>query len=134
RDDSPVSLKDGENETFKSAGRGRRVKLRMKRRSLNYITLLIFAPVLMLTGIAGFILPARDGLTSSAAPYNIFHILFGLIGLAIVLAGKEELIEAFNIGFGLIDLYQALASFTHLFPERFFRWTMADDIIHIILG
>jgi hypothetical protein len=34
----------------------------------------------------------------------------------------------------LIDLYQALASYIHLFPEQYFRWTKADDVLHIILG
>jgi hypothetical protein len=102
------------------------------KKSANHLTLLIFAPVLILTGVAGFIIPA--GLTSGAPPYNTFHIVFGLIGVAVLLAGRERLMEGFNIGFGLIDLYQVLASYTHLFPERFFRWTKADDVIHIILG
>ncbi len=39
-----------------------------------------------------------------------------------------------NPGFGLIDLYQALASYFHLPPEKYFLWTRADDILHILIG
>jgi hypothetical protein len=46
----------------------------------------------------------------------------------------EQGIKAFNIGFGLIDLYQAAASFLHLFPERHFKWKRADDLLHIVIG
>ena len=106
----------------------------MSRKSLNYIVLLIFAPVLILTGIAGFLIPAGKGLTSGAAAYNIFHIVFGSLGLLLVLIKNEDWIRAFNIGFGLIDLYQAVASYAHLFTERYFRWTHMDDIVHIIIG
>ena len=106
----------------------------VKKKSLNYITLMIFAPVLILTGVAGFLIPGDKGLTSAATPYNIFHIISGSIGLAILLTRQERWIIGFNIGFGLIDLYQALASYTHLFPERLFRWTRLDDVLHIIIG
>lgn len=104
------------------------------RKSLNYIVLLIFAPVLILAGIAGLLIPAGKGLTSGAAAYDIFHIVFGSIGLLLVLIKNEDWIRAFNIGFGLIDLYQAAASFMHLFPESYFRWTNVDDILHIVIG
>jgi len=100
--------------------------------NLNYVTLLIFAPVLILTGVLGFILPA--GLMSNAPAYNIFHIIFGVIGLMFVLSKNQNLIRAFNIGFGLIDIYQAIASFMNLFPENYFQWKPADDILHIIIG
>ncbi len=100
--------------------------------NLNYVTLLIFAPVLVLTGVLGFILPA--GLMSNASAYNIFHIIFGIIGLVFVLSNNQNLIRTFNIGFGLIDLYQALASKLDLFPESYFQWKTGDDILHIIIG
>ena len=102
------------------------------KKSLNYYTLLIFAPVLILTGLLSFVLPY--GLMCNAATYNIFHIIFGLTGLAFVLGGKENLIRAFNIGFGLIELYQALASFMNWFPENWFQWKTADDVLHIVIG
>ncbi len=100
----------------------------------NYITLAIFAPLLVLIGIAGFLIPARQSLTSGAAPYNVFHILFGCIGLLILWSGKELLASFFNAGFGLIDLYQAVASYLDLPPEQYFHWTRVDDIFHIVFG
>jgi hypothetical protein len=57
-----------------------------------------------------------------------------LIGLIFVLSKNSNLIRAFNIGFGLLDLYQALASFMDWFPESYFGWKTADDILHIIIG
>ena len=103
-------------------------------RSLNYLVLLIFSPFLILAGILGFIPTSQTGLTSGASAYNIFHIVFGLLGLVLVLMKREVLIRAFNIGFGLIDIYQALASFAHLFPEQYFRWTVTDDVLHVVIG
>lgn len=73
-------------------------------------------------------------MTSGAAPYNLFHLCFGLLGLLLVWSKKESLIITFNLGFGLIDLYQALASFVHLAPEQHFHWTRVDDILHIAIG
>ena len=101
---------------------------------VNYYTLAIFAPLLVVVGILGFIVPAGKSLTSGAPAYNVFHIVFGAIGLACVYSHNDTCIRAFNIGFGLIDLYQAAASFLHLFPEKQFRWRRADDILHIVIG
>ena len=101
-------------------------------KNLNYYTLLIFAPILILNGILGFVLP--ETIVSGAPPYNIFHIIFGIIGLLSFLSKKQSLIRGFNISFGLIDLYQVAASFLHLFPESHFRWRTGDDILHIIIG
>lgn len=101
-------------------------------KNLNYYTLLIFAPVLILTGIAGFILP--EFVMSNAPAYNVFHIVFGIIGLLSVLSKKANIVRGFNISFGLIDLYQAVASFMDWFPERLFQWKPGDDILHIIIG
>lgn len=36
--------------------------------------LLIFAAVLILVGILGFVIPADKALTSGAPAYNIFHL------------------------------------------------------------
>ena len=101
-------------------------------KNLNYYTLLILAPVLILTGILGFILP--ESLMSGAPSYNVFHIIFGSIGLFSALSKKQSLIRGFNISFGLIDLYQAAASFLHLFPESLFKWRTGDDVLHIVIG
>lgn len=100
---------------------------------LNYYVLIIFAPLLILTGILGFIIPREKSLTSGAPAYNIFHIIFGLAGIMIA-THHYDYIKAFNIGFGLIDLYQAGASFLHIFPEKHFQWKRADDILHIVIG
>ena len=85
---------------------------------LNYYVLIVFAPLLVLTGLAGFVIPERKGLTSGAPAYNVFHIVFGLIGLGIVYSQHPACIRASNIGFGLIDLYQAAASFLHISPKN----------------
>jgi hypothetical protein len=89
---------------------------------------------LILTGIAGFLVPSSASLTSGAAPYNIFHIIFGAIGLFMLLAKKPILPSLFNFVFGLIDIYQALASYLNLPPKQFFLWTSVDDILHVVLG
>lgn len=101
---------------------------------MNYYVLLIFAPLLILVGVLGFVIPKEKSLTSGATAYNIFHIAFGLIGLAVLYSNNVAYIRAFVIGFGLIDLYQALASYLHLFPEKYFKWTRVDDILHVVIG
>lgn len=103
-------------------------------KSLNYKVLLIFAPILIFIGILGFVLPSSISLTSGEPAYNFFHIVFGIIGLITLFTRKESFIRGFNIGFGLIDLYQAAASFLHLFPKELFKWMLVDDVLHIIIG
>jgi hypothetical protein len=102
--------------------------------NLNYYVLLVFAPLLIIVGILGFIIPAGKSLTSGAPAYNIFHIVFGIIGCVILFSGNAQYMKFFNIGFGAIDLYQAVASFGHLFPEKQFKWKRADDYLHILIG
>jgi hypothetical protein len=102
--------------------------------SLNRITLVIFAPILILVGLAGFLIPAEQSLTSGAAPYNIFHILFGVLGLLVFWSRSEGSAAYFNIGFGLIDLYQAIASYLSWPPKQYFLWTRVDDILHVLIG
>ena len=101
--------------------------------NINFYVLAIFAPLLIVVGLLGFVIPESKGLTSGAPAYNIFHIVFGLIGVMIV-THHDNFIRAFNIGFGAIDLYQAAASYLHIFPERQFRWKRSDDILHIVIG
>ena len=103
-------------------------------RQLNSAVLLIFAPVLILTGVLGFVIPPRQSVLSGAPAYNVFHIVSGVVGLLLVLTKRESLARGFNAGFGVIDLYQALASGLHLFPEDVFRWTWADDVLHLVIG
>jgi hypothetical protein len=89
---------------------------------------------LILTGIAGFVVPPSASLTSGATPYNVFHIIFGAIGLFLVLGKKPLLPSLFNFVFGLIDIYQAVASYLNLPPKQFFLWTSVDDVLHVVLG
>lgn len=100
---------------------------------LNRIVLSIFAPILILTGIAGFVIPQQYSLTSGATPYNLFHIAFGAIGLLIVTA-QPQFARFFNLSFGLLDIYQAIASFFYLPPQRSFMWTPLDDLLHVVIG
>ena len=107
----------------------------MENKTLNRITLAIFAPLLMLTGIAGFLIPRQYQLMSSETPYNLFHLIFGVMGLFLVTATRSNLwASSFNFGFGLIDLYQVLASVVGLTPIQYFFWTFADDVLHVLIG
>ena len=101
---------------------------------LNWLVLIVFAPILILVGVLGFVLPESASLTSGAPAYNWFHIAFGVLGLLLALTRRETYARAFNLGFGLIDLYQAAASFLSLFPETYFRWTRVDDVLHVVVG
>ena len=58
-----------------------KVRPRINKKGINFITLAIFAPILILTAVAGFLVPAEHSLTSGAPSYNVFHIVFGA-GLA----------------------------------------------------
>jgi len=100
----------------------------------NRRLLALFGPILVLAGVAGFLVPAELALMSGAAPYNIFHILFGVLGTALVVARRPRGIAAFNFGFGLLDLYQALAGVTGLYPSAIFRYRPADHVLHAVLG
>ena len=51
-----------------------------------------------------------------------------------LLAYKSKFASVFNLDFGLIDIYQAIASFLNLPPREYFLWTKVDDILHVILG
>ena len=95
--------------------------------------LVVFAPVLVLVGVRGF-LQRGEGSTSAAPAYNVFHLVFGAIGLAVVVFGTSGSARVFNVAFGLIDLYQALASRMGWFPKDLFRWKPLDDLLHVVLG
>jgi hypothetical protein len=102
--------------------------------STNKVTLAIFAPLLLVIGVLGFVIPAESSLTSGTAPYNIFHLAFGVIGVLVFLTRNDVAASAFNLVFGLLDLYQFLASKADLFPEWYFQWKAADDILHVVIG
>ena len=102
--------------------------------SLNRIAIAVFAPILIIAGLAGFLVPAERSLTSGAPAYNIFHLIFGTVGLLVLFSKNERAASGFNFGFGLLDLYQALASYINLPPKHYFLWTRVDDVLHIIIG
>ncbi len=101
---------------------------------INRWVLGVFAALLVLIGVMGFVRPGHGGSTSSAPAYNVFHLAFGALGLALVVRGDPAAVRTFLVGFGLIDLYQALASHQHWFPEASFRWKPTDDLLHIVIG
>jgi hypothetical protein len=101
-------------------------------RDVNQRVAQVFGPILIITGIAGFVTPAKKAATSGAPAYNVFHLVFGWLG--IIASRHRGTARAFNIGFGTIDLYQAVASRRGLFPKRWFRWKPADDVLHVAIG
>jgi len=101
---------------------------------VNVWVLRVFAPILIGVGVLGFVLPDSMSLTSGAAPYNVFHLVFGVLGLGCVLSKQQAVVKAWNLGFGLIDLYQAVASFAGLWPKSLFGWKTADDVLHVVIG
>ncbi len=104
------------------------------KKPLNSLLLTAFAPILIVAGILGFVTPPSLALMSGATPYNLFHIFFGLVGIGVLATKRVPLAKLFNIGFGAIDLYQAVASFAGLFPTTLFAYKRADDVLHIVLG
>lgn len=101
---------------------------------LAVLVVRVFAPVLVVVGVLGFVLPDSLALTSGAAPYNVFHVVFGLVGLGCLASRRLEAARAFCVGFGLIDLYQAAASLAGWWPKALFLWKPADDVLHVVLG
>ena len=85
-------------------------------------------------GVLGFLPAGAGGRNSNAPAYNVFHLIFGLLGLVLAVWGDRTAARAFLVGFGVIDLYQALASRRHWFPEASFRWTPTDDLLHLVIG
>ena len=94
----------------------------------------IFGPILVVTGILGFVIPQRKAATSGAPAYNLFHLIFGGVGIACAASRRRRPAQAFNIGFGALDLYQAAASRRGWFPKPWFRWKKADDVLHVVIG
>jgi hypothetical protein len=102
------------------------------RRNLRLLT--VFGPVLIATGVAGLTLPPGLSLMSPAASYDVFHIFFGTLGVAIVLARSARFASLFNLGFGAVDLYQAVAGMIGFFPAGLFALRPADHVVHLVLG
>jgi hypothetical protein len=100
----------------------------------NRQVLTVFAPLLVLTGILGFVLPGSMSLMSGAAPYDVFHLLAGSVGIALVLRRSVAGAIAFNLIFGAIDLYQLVAGLTGIFPAQLFALKPADHVVHLVIG
>ena len=100
----------------------------------NVLLLTVFAPVLIATGLAGLLLPPGRSPMSGAVAYDVFHIFFGALGLAIVAGRSARLASLFNIGFGAVDLYQAVAGILGIFPAGVFGLRPADHVLHVVLG
>jgi hypothetical protein len=101
----------------------------------NLHVLRLFAPVLLVLGVMGLVTPSSaTSLTSNAAPYAVFHLAFGVIGLGCVASRNLGAMRLFNLGFGLIELYQAIASAADLWPRSLFLWTRVDDGLHVVVG
>jgi len=100
----------------------------------NQLLLTVFAPLLILTGLLGFVLPESASLMSGAPPYNVFHLIAGAIGLLIVLLRRGNAAILFNLVFGVIDLYQALAGANGWFPADYFELRPADHVVHVLIG
>lgn len=81
----------------------------------NGRALAVFGPVLILTGIGGFLIPPRFALTSGAPAYNVFHIVSGAIGTVLALGSDARAMAAFNIVFGVVDIYQLAAGLMGVF-------------------
>jgi hypothetical protein len=101
---------------------------------INRRLLAVFGPILIIAGVAGFVVPPNLTLLSGAGPYNVFRIVFGVLGTALVLAGHPVGIATFNLGFGLIGLYQAVAGLVGLFPSARFAYRPLDHVVHVVLG
>jgi hypothetical protein len=94
----------------------------------------VFGPVLILTGLVGLAFPDLEGPMSHAVPYDVFHIAFGLLAVGIALGRQSSMAALFNLGFGLIDLYQAVAGVAGLFPAALFELRPGDHVVHVVLG
>ena len=94
----------------------------------------ILSSILVIAGTLGLLFPAHMTFTTAAAPFHQFHIVSGLLGGVIALFGRNGHTRAFHLAFGLASLYQAVASYTGLFPATYFRCTRADDVVHMVLG
>jgi hypothetical protein len=100
----------------------------------NRQLLVLFAPLLVLAAVLGFVVPARLSLMSGAVPYDLFHLVFGLLGLGLLRFGSPRAPVLFNLGFGLFDLWQAVAGVGGWFPAELFELRPADHVVHVVFG
>jgi hypothetical protein len=89
---------------------------------------------LLAAGVLGFVTPPQLALMSGAPAYDVFHLLAGALGLWFALGRRVSAAIAFNLVFGGIDLYQALAGLTGWFPAHLFGLRPADHAVHLLFG
>jgi hypothetical protein len=100
----------------------------------NRVALGAMVLLLLAAALLGELGPAGASLTSAATPYNVFHLVAAAVGLAVFSSGSARAAAGFNFGFGLIDLYQAVAGVWGWAPARLFQLRPADHVIHVVLG
>jgi predicted membrane metal-binding protein len=100
----------------------------------NRRALAALATLLVLAAALGELGPPGLSLNSTARPYNVFHLLAGLLGFAVLAFAPARGVAAFNLVFGSIDLYQAAAGLCDLPPAQLFGLRPADHVIHVVLG
>jgi hypothetical protein len=100
----------------------------------NRLGLSALVALLLLAAGFGELAPSDLGLTSAARPYNAFHLVAGVLGLAVLVFGGPRASATFNLIFGVIDLYQAVAGVLGLGPAQLFALRPADHVIHVVLG
>jgi hypothetical protein len=100
----------------------------------NRQLLAVFAPLLLLAGVLGFVVPESLSLMSGAAAYNYFHLAFGALGLLLLRFASPRAPALFNLGFGAFDLWQALAGVAGWFPAELFALRPAAHVVHVVFG
>jgi hypothetical protein len=100
----------------------------------NWRVLQAFSVILVLTGVSGFLIPSELSLMSVATPYNVFHLIAGILGAALAFTRRPVGVPLFNLVFGWIDLYQAVAGHLGVFPADVFALRPADHVLHWVIG
>jgi hypothetical protein len=100
----------------------------------NLLILKILSPLLLMLGVAGYLLPKEYSFICRDCYYNLLHINLGMMGFIMLFASNQALIRLYNIFLGFLFFYQATASLLNIFPARLFHYTCIDDIFHTDLG
>jgi len=104
------------------------------QKNLNFLILKFLAPILILIGVLGYIIPNEYNLMSNENFYNLFQINIGLIGMILLFTMNIKLIRGFNIALGAFNIYQVFSSYFGIFPDELFNYTLTDDIVHLDIG
>jgi hypothetical protein len=102
--------------------------------NFNTLGLGIFSTLILVIGTMVFFMPENLTLLSTTYPYNLFRVDLGLIGIIIALFNNKKISKYSNLALGTLIAYQAIASFSHFYPEEIFQWTILDDILNADIG